>query len=176
MGKNTEILVCAIGCWAAAAMSVIRAFRDQYNLTNNLVSPKLDCNLALCQNLKGLLGWKWKNSSTAGGGCWHTQETWKASMGAKSILLEKLQLESIFVEDKWKLKSPVDRMGTWDQDVTRNFTLERTKDGIRESPHGTRTPHLPAGSRVPPWLASSRHHLPSLPGDAQLMESRSQNL
>lgn len=148
----------------------------QYNLTTNLDNPKLDCNLALYQNLKSLLGNKWNSSSTAGGGCWHTQETWKASMGTKSILLEKSQLESIFVEDKQKLKSPVDRMGTWDQDLTRDFTLEGAWDGIRECPHGTRTSHLPSGSRLPPWLASSRHHLPALPGDAQLIQSKSQNL
>lgn len=90
-------------------------------------------------------------------------------MGSKSILLEKLQLESIFVEDKQKLKLPLDRMGTWDQGFTTAFTLEEARDGIRECPHGTRTSHLPAGSRLPPWLASRRHHLPPLPGDAQLI-------
>lgn len=45
-------------------------------------------------------------------------------------MLKKLQPGIIFVEDKQKLKLPLDRMGTWEQDFTEDFTLEGARDGI----------------------------------------------
>lgn len=45
-------------------------------------------------------------------------------------MLKKLQPGIIFVEDKQKLKLPLDRMGTWEQDFTGDFTLEGARDGI----------------------------------------------